>query len=188
MTTAVVKIEDADLPILERYSKNAIRELREAFRLFDKDGDGSISTEELGTVMRNLGQFPNSDELNMMLKEIDIDGDGTFSFEEFVQVMANVGGISENSEEDEEEELRQAFRVFDKSGCGYITPSDLRAVLQCMGEDLTEEEIDEMIAEVDIDGDGRIDFEEFITCMRSDEDDGDDVISGGDADTADADD
>ena len=49
-------------------------ELRETFRLFDKDGDGSISTDELGTVMRNLGQFPSGDELNTMLKEIDIDG------------------------------------------------------------------------------------------------------------------
>lgn len=49
-------------------------ELREAFKLFDKNGDGSITTEELGTVMRNLGQFPSSDELSMMLKEIDIDG------------------------------------------------------------------------------------------------------------------
>ncbi|XP_012938778.1 calmodulin-A [Aplysia californica] len=166
------KVEDTN--ILDKYSQTQIRELREAFRLFDKDGDGSISTEELGTVMRNLGQFPSTDELNQMLQEIDINGDGTFSFEEFVQVMANVGGISENSEEDEEEELRQAFRVFDKSGCGYITPSDLRAVLQCMGEELTEEEIDEMIAEVDIDGDGRIDFEEFITCMRSDDEDDDD--------------
>lgn len=49
-------------------------ELREAFGLFDKDGDGSITTDELGTVMRNLGQFPSADELSMMLKEIDIDG------------------------------------------------------------------------------------------------------------------
>ncbi|XP_025115372.1 calmodulin-A-like isoform X2 [Pomacea canaliculata] len=152
-------------------SPKMIAELREAFRLFDKDGDGSISTEELGTVMRNLGQFPSVEELNTMLKEIDIDGDGTFSFEEFVQVMANMGGLNENSAEDEEEELRQAFRVFDKSGCGYITPSDLRAVLQNIGENLTEEEIDEMIAEVDIDGDGRIDFEEFIACMRTEDED-----------------
>lgn len=157
--------------ILQKFSSSQIRELREAFRLFDKDGDGSISTEELGTVMRNLGQFPSVEELNTMLKEIDIDGDGTFSFEEFVQVMANMGGLNENSAEDEEEELRQAFRVFDKSGCGYITPSDLRAVLQNIGENLTEEEIDEMIAEVDIDGDGRIDFEEFIACMRTEDED-----------------
>ncbi|XP_076449597.1 neo-calmodulin-like isoform X1 [Babylonia areolata] len=167
----VEKNKEAEQNILEKYSQSQIRELREAFRLFDKDGDGSISTDELGTVMRNLGQFPSLDELNTMLKEIDIDGDGTFSFEEFVQVMANMGGLNEQSEEDEEEELRQAFRVFDKSGCGYITPSDLRAVLQNIGEDLTEEEIDEMIAEVDIDGDGRIDFEEFIACMRTEDDD-----------------
>nr|KAG5713025.1 hypothetical protein BaRGS_021819 [Batillaria attramentaria] len=153
-------------------------ELRQAFRLFDKDGDGSITTDELGTVMRNLGQFPSLDELNTMLKEIDIDGDGTFSFEEFVQVMANMGGLAEQSEEDEEEELRQAFRVFDKSGCGYITPSDLRAVLQNIGEDLTEEEIDEMIAEVDIDGDGRIDFEEFIACMRTEDGEDEKETSG----------
>lgn len=163
--------ESGQESILLKYPESQIRELRQAFRLFDKDGDGSITTDELGTVMRNLGQFPSLDELNTMLKEIDIDGDGTFSFEEFVQVMANMGGLAEQSEEDEEEELRQAFRVFDKSGCGYITPSDLRAVLQNIGEDLTEEEIDEMIAEVDIDGDGRIDFEEFIACMRTDEQD-----------------
>uniref|UniRef100_K1R4S5 Calmodulin n=1 Tax=Magallana gigas TaxID=29159 RepID=K1R4S5_MAGGI len=63
-----------EVSILQRYSEGQIRELREAFRLFDKDGDGSITTDELGTVMRNLGQFPSSDELNLMLKEIDIDG------------------------------------------------------------------------------------------------------------------
>lgn len=154
-----------DSDILSKYSTGQIRELREAFGLFDKDGDGSITTDELGTVMRNLGQFPSADELSMMLKEIDIDGDGTFSFEEFVQVMANMGGISEQSEEDEEKELREAFKVFDKSGCGYICASDIRAILQCLGEDLTEEEIDEMIAEVDIDGDGRIDYDEFIACV-----------------------
>eukprot|EP00105_Crassostrea_gigas_P031105 XP_011453688.2 PREDICTED: uncharacterized protein LOC105346686 [Crassostrea gigas] len=66
--------QSEEVSILQRYSEGQIRELREAFRLFDKDGDGSITTDELGTVMRNLGQFPSSDELNLMLKEIDIDG------------------------------------------------------------------------------------------------------------------
>lgn len=49
-------------------------EFREAFRLFDKDGDGSITKEELGSVMRSLGQFARVEELREMLLEIDVDG------------------------------------------------------------------------------------------------------------------
>lgn len=52
----------------------AVAEFREAFRLFDKDGDGSITKEELGRVMRSLGQFARAEELRTMLQEIDIDG------------------------------------------------------------------------------------------------------------------
>jgi len=51
-----------------------ILEFQEAFRLFDKDGDGSITKEELGRVMRSLGQFAREEELEMMLQEVDIDG------------------------------------------------------------------------------------------------------------------
>jgi calmodulin len=55
--------------------------------------------------------------------------------------MVNMGGLAEISEEQEEKELREAFRVFDRTGNGYITSSDLRSVLQCLGEDgMTEEE------------------------------------------------
>jgi calmodulin len=54
--------------------------------------------------------------------------------------MYNMGNLSEISEEQEERELREAFKVFDKAGNGYITSSDLRSVLQCLGEQLTEDE------------------------------------------------
>lgn len=56
-------------------SKGQMREFREAFRLFDKDGDGCITKEELGTVMRSLGQFARVEELQEMLQEIDVDGE-----------------------------------------------------------------------------------------------------------------
>lgn len=55
-------------------SKSQMKEFREAFRLFDKDGDGCITKEELGSVMRSLGQFARVDELHEMLLEIDVDG------------------------------------------------------------------------------------------------------------------
>ena len=51
-------------------------ELRDAFRIFDKDDSGEITKEELGTVLRNLGQFPSTEELDEMLREVDIDGKG----------------------------------------------------------------------------------------------------------------
>uniref|UniRef100_A0A667XW59 Calmodulin 1b n=1 Tax=Myripristis murdjan TaxID=586833 RepID=A0A667XW59_9TELE len=69
-----------------------------AFSLFDKDGDGTITTKELGTVMRSLGQNPTEAELQDMINEVDadvdemireadIDGDGQVNYEEFVQMM-----------------------------------------------------------------------------------------------------
>ncbi|XP_065091424.1 uncharacterized protein LOC135712362 isoform X1 [Ochlerotatus camptorhynchus] len=152
-------------------SKNQMKEFREAFRLFDKDNDGSITKEELGTVMRSLGQFARVEELQEMLQEIDVDGDGNVSFEEFVDIMSNMTDtVAETSADQEERELRDAFRVFDKHNRGYITASDLRAVLQCLGEDLDEEDIEDMIKEVDVDGDGRIDFYEFVHALGEPED------------------
>ncbi|XP_076675988.1 uncharacterized protein LOC143373065 isoform X1 [Andrena cerasifolii] len=168
-------------------SKSQMKEFREAFRLFDKDGDGSITKEELGRVMRSLGQFARAEELRTMLQEIDIDGDGNVSFEEFVEIVSNMGAseAAPTDQDQEEQELRDAFRVFDKHNRGYITASDLRAVLQCLGEDLSEEEIEDMIKEVDVDGDGRIDFYEFAHALGEpgidddDDDDEDEVQSPG---------
>ncbi|XP_014206579.1 calmodulin-A-like [Copidosoma floridanum] len=161
-------------------TKSQMRELREAFRLFDKDGDGAITKDELGSVMRSLGQFARAEELREMLEEIDTDGDGNVSFEEFVEIASNMGASASSSSTDqnqEEQELRDAFRVFDKRNRGYITASDLRAVLQCLGEDLSEDEIEDMIKEVDVDGDGRIDFYEFVRALGEPgiDDDDDDV-------------
>ncbi|XP_016986532.1 calcium-binding protein 2 isoform X2 [Drosophila rhopaloa] len=166
-------IEGESLDKRRCISKGQMREFREAFRLFDKDGDGCITKEELGTVMRSLGQFARVEELQEMLQEIDVDGDGNVSFEEFVDILSNMtyedkSGLS--SADQEERELRDAFRVFDKHNRGYITASDLRAVLQCLGEDLDEEDIEDMIKEVDVDGDGRIDFYEFVHALGEPED------------------
>ncbi|KAK0167232.1 hypothetical protein PV327_004659 [Microctonus hyperodae] len=152
-------------------SKAQMKEFEEAFNLFDKDRDGSITKEELGRVMRGLGQFARTEELRTMLEEIDTDGDGNVSLVEFVKIVSNIGNASAaeqtnlSQEQQEEQELRDAFRVFDKHNRGYITASDLRAVLQCLGEDLSEEEIEDMIKEVDEDGDGRIDFYEFARSL-----------------------
>ncbi|KAK3701378.1 hypothetical protein QZH41_008749 [Actinostola sp. cb2023] len=127
---------------------------KEAFSLFDKDGDGTITTKELGTVMRSLGQNPTEAELQDMINEVDADGNGTIDFPEFLTMMAR-----KMKDTDSEEEIREAFRVFDKDGNGFISAAELRHVMTNLGEKLTDEEVDEMIREADIDGDGQVNYE-----------------------------
>ena len=68
---------------------------------------------------------------------------------------------------DSEEELLEAFKVFDRDGNGFITSHELRNIMNSLGENLTPEEIEEMIKEADLDNDGQIDYEEFVKMMMS---------------------
>lgn len=61
-------------------------EVRQAFQVFDKDGNGYITRDELALVMTNLGEKLNENELNQMMKEADTNGDGRIDYEEFVKV------------------------------------------------------------------------------------------------------
>ncbi|XP_036920547.1 calmodulin-alpha-like [Sturnira hondurensis] len=128
------------------------------FSLSDKDGDGTITTKELGTVMRSLGQNPTEAELQDMANEVDADdGNDTIDFPEFLTMIAR-----KMKDTDSEEEIREAFRVFDKDGNGYISAAELRHVRTDLTEKLTDEEVDEMIGEAGIDGDGQVNCEEFV--------------------------
>ncbi|SJK86197.1 calmodulin [Babesia microti strain RI] len=146
----------------DQLNEEQIAEFKEAFSLFDKDGDGNITTKELGTVMRSLGQNPTEAELHDMINEIDSHGKGAIDFPEFLNLMAR-----KMKETDTEEELVQAFKVFDRDGNGFISAAELRHVMTNLGEKLTDEEVDEMLKEADVDGDGRINYEEFVKLMVS---------------------
>jgi len=92
-----------------------------------------------------------------------IEGNGTIDFPEFLTMMAR-----KMKDTDSEEEIREAFRVFDKDGNGFISAAELRHVMTNLGEKLTDEEVDEMIREADIDGDGQVNYEglTFLTFTR----------------------
>ncbi|KAK6736301.1 hypothetical protein RB195_019153 [Necator americanus] len=142
--------KQTDVPTgLEGINEEELIEYKEAFRLFDKDGNGSISSKELGVAMRSLGQNPTEQELLDMVNEVDIDGSGTIDFPEFCQMMKRM------NKENDSEMIREAFRVFDRDGNGYITAEEFRYFMTHMGEQFSDQEVDEIIAEVDIDGDGQ---------------------------------
>jgi calmodulin len=109
---------------------------------------GTICTRDLGTVMRSLGQNPTDAELQDMINEVDADGQGMIDFPEFLSLQAR-----KMKDTDTEEELIEAFKIFDRDGNGFISAAELRHVMTNLGEKLTDEEIDEMIREADVDGD-----------------------------------
>merc|ERR1712110_1316814 len=137
-----------------------VSEFKEAFSLFDKDAHGSVTSAELGTVMRALGQNPTDAELQDMINEVDSDGNGSIDFPEFLDMMSR-----KMKDADSEEEIKEAFRVFDADNNGFITAKELRIVMANLGEKLTNDEVEEMIKEADQDGDGRVNFEEFASMM-----------------------
>ncbi|KAI9481501.1 MAG: calmodulin [Benjaminiella poitrasii] len=146
----------------DQLNEQQISEYRESFALFDKNGDGKIDATEIGQVMRSLGQNPSDQELNDMIKDVDVDNNGTIDFEEFLTIMSRVKD-SDNSDND----LNDAFKVFDKDNNGYITQDELRSVMSQLGQNLSNTELEQMIKEADTDGDGQINYKEFIKMMDS---------------------
>lgn len=144
----------------DKFTEEQIAEFREAFQIFDKDHDGMILTKELGTVMRGLGQNPSDNEIAQMILDVDENGDGTIDFKEFLGLIAEKLKTSGNKQE-----LLEAFKLIDKDGIGALPAYEFRYLMSTSGEDIEEEEIDEMIKEADLDGDGTIDFDEFIRMM-----------------------
>ncbi|XP_026476279.1 calmodulin-like [Ctenocephalides felis] len=127
-------------PHRENMTDEQIAEFREAFALYDKDGDGAISAAELGTVMRALGQTPSEAELKGYVKDNSVAM--TVDFPTFLTMMARQ--MQEGSSVDE---IREAFRVFDKDGNGRMSVAELRHILTSLGERLTDNEVDAMIRE-----------------------------------------
>jgi len=166
---AVCQQQDRDMPPAKAKGKGGKAELteeqkqeiREAFDLFDTDGSGTIDAKELKVAMRALGFEPKKEEIKKMIADIDKDGSGTIDFDEFLQMMT-----AKMSEKDSREEILKAFRLFDDDETGKISFKNLKRVAKELGENMTDEELQEMIDEADRDGDGEINEEEFLRIMK----------------------
>ncbi|KAF8081744.1 hypothetical protein N665_0869s0024 [Sinapis alba] len=141
-------------------------EIKRVFQMFDKDGDGRITKKELNDSLKNLGIIIPEKELWQMIDKIDVNGDGCVDIEEFGELYKTI--MVEDEDEMGEEDMKEAFNVFDRNGDGFITVDELKAVLSSLGlkQGKTLEECRKMIMQVDVDGDGRVDYMEFKQMMK----------------------
>ncbi|KAG6890045.1 hypothetical protein C0995_012502 [Termitomyces sp. Mi166 len=149
------------MPDQIQLTPDQIEGFREAFAFFDRDNDGAITYEELGIVMRKLGEAPTDDELQNIIRAVDVDHSGTIDFYEFLTLMTEkLPGINND------DELEAAFNFIDTDHSGSISSDELKLVLQRLDMNLTEQELDKMMKEADLDGNGVISLDEFKKMME----------------------
>ena len=149
MATKVVRPMNDDEKSFE-VNEQQREEFRDAFKLFDKDGDGVVTVDEIYGVFTSLGfsKYSKSD-VSEMVKAIDIDGNGTIDLDEFI-VLLRQKRVGKYEKLKYEDELKQAFEIFDGDGSGAIDANELSSIMNALGENLSKEDIEFMIKTVDI--------------------------------------
>nr|P06707.1 RecName: Full=Troponin C, isotype alpha [Astacus leptodactylus] len=148
---------------MDSLDEEQVSALQKAFDSFDTDSKGFITPETVGIILRMMGVKISERHLQQVISETDEDGSGEIEFEEFAELAAKF--LSEEDEEALKKELKEAFRIYDRGGDGYITTQVLREILKELDNRLTEDNLDEIIEEIDEDGSGTIDFMEFMKMM-----------------------
>lgn len=156
--------------------EEAMEEIKEAFNLFDTDGKGAIDVRELKAAFRALGFQVKKSEIRQMFVDMDKElSSATISFDEFVEMVT-----PRMMNRDSREEIMKVFALFDDDNTGAISFKNLKRVATELGENLTDEELQEMVDEADRDGDGVINEEEFYRVMRKRENPLDEIDSDDD--------
>merc|ERR1712133_291796 len=151
-------------------ANDEIKCLKVCFDLFDTKKQDYLSADDLGEIMRAMGFRPSEEELQELLVEIDEDDSGEIEFGEFCQLCATF--LVEDPDMDTmKREQKDAFMVYDKEGLGYITTDTLRGLISKLLAPLTNEELEGILEELDEDGSGSMDFDEFCEMMMTKPDD-----------------
>mmetsp|Transcript_9760 Transcript_9760/g.17229 ORF Transcript_9760/g.17229 Transcript_9760/m.17229 type:complete len:185 (+) Transcript_9760:68-622(+) len=128
------------------------------FRISDVLSQGRITTKEARIALRRIGEEPTDTEWLRVINAVDKNSTGLLYFQQFVKLVANF-----NRSEPTEDELTQAFTIFDRDKSGSIDAVELRDVLKKLGFPITPLEAHSMIAEADDDGSGEVTYTEFVT-------------------------
>uniref|UniRef100_A0A1Q3FSS2 Putative troponin c n=1 Tax=Culex tarsalis TaxID=7177 RepID=A0A1Q3FSS2_CULTA len=154
----------SSIAIVDEDEEQRLIIMRKAFQMFDTTKSGLIETVKISTILNTLGQQFDEGELQDLIDEEDPDNTGKVNFDGFANIASNFL-IEEEDAEAMQQELKEAFRLYDREGNGYITTSTLKEILAALDDKLSSEDLDGIIQEIDTDGSGTVDFDEFMEMM-----------------------
>lgn len=142
-------------------SKVTENELQEAFKLFDTDGDGKITSEELRKLISKIGGEMSEGEAAGLIHRADTDGNGYVDYEEFSRLWVDIRGEGDD-------EVRAEFSKLDSDNSGFIDKEEMLTIIaKC--EHFTgdkSEEARKCIDELDVDKDGKVSYPEFMLIWK----------------------
>ena len=141
--------------LANRLKEEEIKELKETFCEMDINKDGTLTPEE---VKSSLNKFMNENEIKKMFEEIDINNSNKIEYTEFISALI------EKKEYLKEEKLLEIFKTLDKDGNGKISKNEIKNILK--GQDFDENDSKQFISKFDLNGDGLIDYYEFVSNMN----------------------
>ena len=146
----------------DQLTEEQIAEYKQAFFPYDIDGEGTIQSKDLSAVLNSLGKNPSKAEIEDMLNELNTTIDGTIDFPEFLSLLAHSCTFNESSVEDD---FIEACKQFDKLGVGTISKDQMRDVITKIGQNITDQEVNELLNDANVDGNGNIDYEAYLLIL-----------------------
>ncbi|OLY78939.1 Calmodulin [Smittium mucronatum] len=132
----------------------------EVFASLDKDKDGALNASDLSSFFSTYSSSVSRTDIENTLLEV---GDGNqITKDQFFGLF-----YKHDAQHDPEEEFKVAFAKFDVDGDKNLSAQDLKTSLDAMGQNLTMDEIQEMIREADVDGTGMLNYEEFVKMVQT---------------------
>ncbi|XP_055378304.1 troponin C, isoallergen Bla g 6.0201 [Condylostylus longicornis] len=152
---------------MDEYDKEQVRVLRNAFAAFDHNSENSVDVADVPTILEMFGQKLDDKAQKKLLSEANPSGAKKLDFNIFCKIFARFIEVEEDADA-VARELKEAFRLYDREGKGYLTVATLRDILHELDDKLSNQDLDMMIDEIDADGSGTVDFDEFMQVMTGD--------------------
>ena len=143
-------------------TQEMISEFKEVFSVFDKRGDGLIKIKYLKKVFKCLGQTPTQKEIDDMLNSFNMGGYRKIKFDDFLKLIER-----KMKETKDTDTYYEVFKMFDKEETGYISASEIKYMMTNLGENLTDQEVNEMLNCADTEESDKISYDEFVKMMKS---------------------